>query len=38
MTDLQNVSEIYLPQQIIINLFISFVLGVVISIVYKKNS
>ena len=37
MTDLQNVSEIYLPQQIIINLFISFVLGVVISIVYKKT-
>jgi len=37
MRELQGVSEIYLPQQIIINLFISFVLGVVISIVYKKT-
>ena len=37
MSELQGVSEIYLPQQIIINLFISFVLGVVISIVYKKT-
>ena len=37
MNKLENISEIYLPQQIIINLFISFVLGIVISLIYKKT-
>lgn len=37
MNELQNISAVYLPQQIIINLFLSFVLGVVISVVYKKT-
>ena len=37
MNELQNISAVYLPQQIVINLFLSFVLGVVISVVYKKT-
>ena len=37
MNELQYISAVYLPQQIVINLFLSFVLGVVISVVYKKT-
>ena len=33
----QNISSIYLPQQILINLSLSFVLGIIISLVYKKT-
>jgi len=37
LTELEKISAIYLPQQIIINLFLSFILGLVISLVYKKT-
>jgi len=33
----QNINSIYLPQQILINLSLSFVLGIIISLVYKKT-
>ena len=32
-----NISEVYLPTEIILNLFLSFFLGLVISLVYKKT-
>ena len=32
-----NISDVYLPSEIIINLFLSFFLGLAISLVYKKT-
>ncbi len=37
VSELGKISAIYLPQQIIINLFLSFILGLTISLVYKKT-
>lgn len=34
---MNNVSSIYFPQEILINLTLSFLLGVIVSIVYKKT-
>tara|TARA_X000001036_G_scaffold391231_1_gene389371 strand:- start:3328 stop:4011 length:684 start_codon:yes stop_codon:yes gene_type:complete len=34
---MNNISSIYLPQEILINLTLSFILGVIISLVYKKT-
>jgi hypothetical protein len=34
-TDILNISSIYLPQEIIINLILSFILGLVVSYIYK---
>ena len=34
---LENVSAVYNPQEILINLTLSFILGVIVSIVYKKT-
>ena len=34
---MENISSVYYPQEILINLALSFVLGVAISIVYKKT-
>jgi len=32
-----NISAIYLPQEILINLTLSFILGIVVSLIYKKT-
>ena len=34
-TSIDNISSIYLPQEIVINLILSFILGLTISVVYK---
>ena len=34
---IENVSAVYNPQEILINLTLSFILGVIVSIVYKKT-
>jgi|TARA_Y100000389_G_C17456492_1_gene518523 hypothetical protein len=34
---MNNISSIYYPQEILINLTLSFILGVIVSIVYKKT-
>ncbi len=34
---MNNISAIYLPQEILINLTLSFILGVIISLIYKKT-
>ena len=34
---MENISAVYYPQEILINLTLSFILGVIISIVYKKT-
>ena len=32
-----NISAIYLPQEILINLTLSFILGIIVSLIYKKT-
>ena len=32
-----GISEVYLPVEIILNLFLSFFLGLIVSLVYKKT-
>ena len=34
---MSEVSSVYLPQEILINLALSFLLGVIVSLVYKKT-
>jgi hypothetical protein len=34
---MNNISAVYLPQEILLNLTLSFILGVVISLIYKKT-
>ena len=37
LNSVDNFTSIYLPQEIIINLILSFVLGLIISVVYKHT-
>ena len=36
-TNINEISHIYHPSEIIVNLVISFILGIIISLVYKKT-
>ena len=37
LSDLTDISHIYHPSEILINLVLSFILGVLISLIYKKT-